>query len=257
MARPPRSAQGLPVDCPNCRASINGLCRNCAAQVLQILGSYKSAERHLKAGEDLFRLGERCEAIYLLAQGWAFLYDLLEDGRRQILHFALPGAFLGLYSDGVPLYGAQVLTEATVGVVPHENLGPLLERHPGVGLRLSWMVWRDRNLAYEHLSSIGRRSARQRVARLLLELFVRYRLQWPSHSPDEMRLPLTQEHIADATGLTSVHVNRILAGLRHEGIIEFHYRRLRILNPDKLVDVAGVNPLDIFSWDRRSHPEGS
>ena len=212
------------------------------------MAGYKSGNRQFKAGEDLFRLGERRDELYHLVDGWVFLYDLLQDGRRQILHFALPGALLGLYSDSVAPYGAQALTDAAVGVIPHINLGPLVEEHPGVGLRLAWMVWRERNLAYEHLSSIGRRSARERVARSLLELFVRYRMQWPSYRADEMHLPLTQEHIADATGLTGVHVNRILRELRKDGIVEFHYRRLRILNPDKLVDVSGISPLDMFSW---------
>jgi CRP-like cAMP-binding protein len=212
------------------------------------MAGYKSGNRQFKAREDLFRLGERRDELYHLVDGWVFLYDLLQDGRRQILHFALPGALLGLYSDSVAPYGAQALTDAAVGVIPHTNLGPLVEEHPGVGLRLAWMVWRERNLAYEHLSSIGRRTARERVARSLLELFVRYRMQWPSYRADEMHLPLTQEHIADATGLTGVHVNRILRELRKAGIVEFHYRRLRILNPDKLVDVAGISPLGMFSW---------
>ncbi len=247
MARSPKRSQGLPVDCPRCRARIDGLCKDCAPKVLRVIASYKSGDRPLKAGEDLFRLGERCDVIYHLVDGWVFLYDLLEDGRRQILHFVLPGALLGLYSDRVAVYGAQTLTDVVVNVIPHEKLGALLEEHPGIGLRLAWMLWRERNLAYEHLSSIGRRSARERVSRSLLELFVRYRVQWPSHRTDEMHLPLTQEHIADATGLTGVHVNRILRGLRKDGVVEFHYRRLHILNPDKLVDVAGISALDILS----------
>ena len=248
MGRPPKRSRRLPVDCPSCRARIDGLCKDCAPEVLRVMAAYKSGNRQFKAGEDLFRLGERRDELYHLVDGWVFLYDLLQDGRRQILHFALPGALLGLYSDSVAPYGAQALTDAAVGVIPHTNLGPLVEEHPGVGLRLAWMVWRERNLAYEHLSSIGRRSARERVARSLLELFVRYRMQWPSYRADEMHLPLTQEHIADATGLSGVHVNRILRELRKDGIVEFHYRRLRILNPDKLFDVAGISPLDVFSW---------
>ena len=248
MGRPPKRSRRLPVDCPSCRARIDGLCKDCAPEVLRVMAAYKSGNRQFKAGEDLFRLGERRDELYHLVDGWVFLYDLLQDGRRQILHFALPGALLGLYSDSVAPYGAQALTDAAVGVIPHTNLGPLVEEHAGVGLRLAWMVGRERNLAYEHLSSIGRRSARERVARSLLELFVRYRMQWPSYRADEMHLPLTQEHIADATGLTGVHVNRILRELRKDGIVEFHYRRLRILNPDKLFDVAGISPLDVFSW---------
>ena len=71
---------------------------------------------------------------------------------------------------------------------------------------------------------------------------------WPGHRIEEMHLPLTQEDIGDATGLTGVHVNRVLRDLRQEGIAEFHYRRLRILNPDRLVDVAGIDPHVAMSW---------
>src|SRR3546814_3500604 len=70
---------------------------------------------------------------------------------------------------------------------------------------------------------------------LVLELFVRCRTQWPGNRIEEMYLPLTQEHIGDATGLTFVHVNRILRTLRKEGVVEFHHRRLRMLDPDRLV----------------------
>ncbi len=79
-------------------------------------------------------------------------------------------------------------------------------------------------------------------------------MQWPAHRTDEMHLPLTQEHLGDATGLTGVHVNRILRGLRDDGIVEFHYRQLRILNPDKLLDVVRVDPQTVLSWTGR-HPQ--
>ncbi|MFH1340620.1 MAG: Crp/Fnr family transcriptional regulator [Pseudomonadota bacterium] len=216
-----------------------------------MIASFKSRDRAVTVGDDLFRPAEPCDAIYHLVDGWMFLYSLIDNGRRQILHFALPGALLGLYPGRIAVYGAQALTDATVCVIPHENLGPLIEEYPGVGLRLAWIVWRERNLAYDHLASIGRRSARERVARSLLELFVRCRMQWPAHRAEEMYLPLTQEHIGDAIGLTGVHVNRVLHGLRDDGIVEFHYRRLRILNPDTLVDVARVDPQTILSWTGR------
>jgi hypothetical protein len=145
-------------------------------------------------------------------------------------------------------YSAQALTDAVVCIVSHENLGRLARDNPGVGMQLAGLISQDRGLAYDHLSSIGRRSARERVAYLLLELFIRSRLRWPGHRSEEMYLPLTQEHIGDATGLTGVHVNRVLRDLRKEGIAEFHYRRLRILNPDKLVDVAGIEPQVAMSW---------
>ncbi|MBX9846366.1 MAG: Crp/Fnr family transcriptional regulator [Xanthobacteraceae bacterium] len=231
------------------------MCRDCAPKAQSIIASYKSGDRTIKAGQALFRPTERCDAIHHLVEGWVLLYDLVDDGGRQILNFALPGALLGLSPGRMALYGAEALTDATVCLIPHERLGPLIEHHPGIGLRLLQTVWRERNLAYDHLSSIGRRPARQRIARALLELFVRSRMQWPAHRSEEMHLPLTQEHIGDMTGLTGVHVNRILHGLRAEGILEFHYRRLRILNPDKLVDAARVDAQTVVAWTGRSAPD--
>lgn len=255
MLSSPRGSRRLPIDCEACRASVEGLCRDCAPEVLRVIAGYKSNDRAIEAGHDLFRPGEPCDALYHLVDGWVFLYSLLEDGRRQILHFGLPGAWLGLYPGRIAIYGARALTNAVVGLIPQANLGPLFAEHPGVGLRLASTVWRERNLAYDHLSSIGRRSARERIARALLELFVRHRMQWPGHRIEEMHLPLTQEEIGDATGLTGVHVNRVLHNFRKDGILEFHYRRLRILNPDKLIDIAGVDPQTILSWTGR-YPSG-
>jgi CRP-like cAMP-binding protein len=218
--------------------------------VLHVASHYKSPNREVKAGCDLFRLGEKGEAIYSLVEGWVALYNLLEDGRRQILQFALPGTVLAFVpkQGAVMNYSAQALTDAVVAIIPHKNLGRLARECPEIGMQLAGLIAHDRSLAYDQLSSVGRRSARERVAHLLLELFLRSRMRWPGHRGEEMHLPLTQEHIGDATGLTGVHVNRVLRDLRKDGILEFHYRRLRILNPDKLVEVAGIEPHVAMSW---------
>lgn len=223
---------------------------NGPTDVLRLANRYKSTDREFKAGCDLFRLGETGEAIYSLVDGWVALYNLLEDGRRQILQFALPGTVLAFASrrGTVMNYSAQALTDAVVSIIPYDDLGRLCRDWPEFGMQIAGLIAQDRSLAYDHLSSVGRRSARERVAHLLLELFIRSRLRWPGHRSEEMHLPLTQEHIGDATGLTGVHVNRVLRNLRADGILEFHYRRLRILNPDKLVDVAGVDPQVALSW---------
>jgi CRP-like cAMP-binding protein len=211
---------------------------------------YRSADRKVSAGCDLFRLGEKGEAIYSLVDGWVALYSLLHDGRRQILEFALPGTVLAFVPTpgGLMNYSAQALTDAVVRIIPHKNLARLARDCPEVAVQLASLISQNRCLAYDRLSSIGRRSARERVAHLLLELFMRSRMRWPGHRSEAMHLPLTQEHIGDATGLTGVHVNRVLRDLRKDGILEFHYRRLQILNPDKLVDVAGIEPHVAMSW---------
>lgn len=151
-------------------------------------------------------------------------------------------------SSGRTTYGAQALTEALVSVVPLAVLTARLRDSPDVTARLVRSLSRDRALAFDHLTSVGRRNARERVACLILELFVRCRTQWPGNRIEEMYLPLTQEHIGDATGLTFVHVNRVLRTLRKEGVVEFHHRRLRILDPDRLVGVAGVDHNAAMAW---------
>ena len=249
MVSTPRGPGRLPFECQKCQMCADGLCQDCRPEFLRLLGKFKTRDRTLTAGSDLFTPGGPSDAIYYLLDGWVCLYKLLQDGRRQILHFALPGAVLGFPpSQGGMSYSAQALTDATVSVIPRNNLIGMFGEYPEFAMRIASLVSRDRSVAYEHLSSIGRRSGRQRVAHLILELFVRSRMQWPGHDTEEMYLPLTQEHIGDTMGLTGVHVNRVLRVLRRERVLEFHYRRLRVLNPDKLVDAAGVDPQLIFLW---------
>ena len=246
-----KPVRGL-VDCRDCRARIDGLCTGASSELLQFISTYKSGDRRIRAGQDLFTLGEPCEDVYNLVDGWAFLYSTLDHGRRQILNFALPGAVMGFLplGRGNATHGVQALTDVVVCVIPRNAFDRLLKDQANVGMRLAWLMSRDRSLSFDRLTSVGIHAARQRVAHLLLELFIRCRSQWPGRWPQEMLLPLTQEHIADATGLTFVHVNRVLRDLRRNGIAEFHYRRLRILDPDRLVEVAGVDPQLALSWIR-------
>ena len=216
----------------------------------RLLPALRSHDRGFEAGAELFGIGASPDCIHNLIDGWVALYTLLEDGRRQIVQFALPGALFGIFgaTGERATYGAQALTDGLVCVIPHPVLTSSLREDSEVAMRLLRSLSRDRTLAFDHLTSIGRRNARERVACLILELFVRRRAQWPGSRIEEMYLPLTQEHLGDATGLTFVHVNRVLRGLRREGVVEFHHRRLRILDPDRLVEVAGVDYHAAMAW---------
>lgn len=216
---------------------------------MRSIARYKQADHRVEAGAQLLRPGEPCREIFELTEGWAFLYTLFPDGRRQILSFVLPGAILGFHPapDEISTYGVEALTEI-VAARYRITASDLFERHPDTGMRLAWLLSRDLRLAFDHLASMGRLSARERVAHLLLELFVRYRMRWPGHQIENLHLPLTQEHIGDATGLTGVHVNRMLRDLGNKGILEFQYRHLRILDPDKLMELASVDPAVLQTW---------
>lgn len=219
----------------------------------RLIPRYRDGDRRVEAGRDLFSIGSSGKTIFNVLAGWVAVYALLEDGRRQIVQFALPGAILGVLPSGCApaTVGAQALTDVVVSAIPLSVLTSHSHVEPEIGMRLARSLAHDCSLAFDRLTSIGRRSARGRVAHLLLELFTRYRAQWPGNPSEEMVLPLTQEQIGDATGLTFVHVNRVLGTLRKEGIVQFHYRRLRILDPDRLMEVAGVNPEVATSWLER------
>jgi CRP/FNR family transcriptional regulator len=240
----------IPIDYQACPEHINDSFSEHAAGVLQITERYKPSDRKIKAGRDLFSAGEKGDAIYSFIEGWVAIYSLLEDGHRHIQQFALPGTVLGFVPSrgAVMNCGALALTDAVVSITTHEGLRSISLKQPAIGMRLAGLISQDRNRANDYLSSISRGSARVRVAHLLLDLFIRSRMRWPGHCIEEMHLPLTQEDIGDATNLTGVHVNRVLRELRKDRIVEFHYRRLSIMNPDKLIDVAGIDPHVAVAW---------
>ena len=172
-------------------SSVERLDRPNPRRALRIASHYKSTDLKVRAGCDLFRLGERGEAIYSLVDGWVALYKLMEDGGRQILQFALPGTMAFVPAQGAVMnYSAQALTDAIVSIVPHKSLGRLARECPEVGMQLAGMISLDRSLAYDQLSSSVDAQARERVAHLLLELFMRSRMRWPGHRSEEMHIPV-------------------------------------------------------------------
>lgn len=229
--------------CAACAVRDQSLCAPLSDQELGVVEGFRSGTRRVAAGQDLLVQGEPATELYNLISGWAFTYQLLEDGRRQIDKIGLPGDFLGFQADlERPMgYSVHALTDCEVCVFPRRNLLELFREKPSLALRLTWMIARDESLARERLTSVGRRSALERIGYFLLDLYYRVRLREPSPVGAEIPLPLTQEHIGDALGLTSVHVNRTLRELREMGLLTVAGRRLHIMDPDGLADVAGVD----------------
>jgi CRP-like cAMP-binding protein len=204
----------------------------------------------LRPGESLYFQGDACRQIYLLLDGWAFRHQILEDGRRQILDFAVPGVVFGLPGSGTMSHSLETLTNCTFSVFTRERLFDLMRDVPALGFRLLEVMAAAESRAFEHLTSVGRRTARERVAHLLLELVLR------SHSltlrPYEgtMALPLMLPHIADALGLTSETVCRALSTMRREKIVSLRGQKLEILDIKRLgeaasVDLTEINPASI------------
>jgi len=197
--------------------------------------------RTLKVGETLYFQGDESRYIYLLLDGWAFRHQSLEDGRRQILDFALAGAVFGFPAPSVLTHGVEALTPCTFSVFTRDNLFDLLQRVPVLGLRFIEVLAGAEARAYEHLTSVGRRTARERVANLLMELLLRIRRVEPAGSTARMTLPLMQPHIADALGLASETVCRTLAAMRKDGVLVLRAQKLEVLDIGRLAAEAGID----------------
>jgi CRP/FNR family transcriptional regulator, anaerobic regulatory protein len=239
------------IGCHVCPIKTHGLCGSLSEAELSELEMVREPPRRIAPGCDLFSQGEPCDEVFNILDGWAFLYELLEDGRRQIVNFALPGDFVGFRTrGGASTFGAQAIIPVDLCVIPRRRLLTFAHEHPPLALRLISMLSSDEQLAYERLTSIGRKTALERMAALLLELFYRLRRRAPLVPGELLKIPLTQTLIADATGLTPIHTNRMLRELRQRRVIEYGNGLYRILAPDRLFEIAGVDPA-MCAWNRR------
>jgi len=208
---------------------------------------FKTGDRILSAQEHLYQIGDTSFDIYNLLDGWVALYRVLASGQRQILDFALPGAFLGYQAnlDEPMQHGAVCITDVAVCVFPRKSFPAFVERHPAVGHRLTEITARSVARAHDQLTNVGARRGTARLAHMLLDMYMRVRRSHSDDGGDALEMPLTQELIADALGLTTVYVNRILRHLRERGLVIFRNGRLRILDLEALSRIAEVCPFDI------------
>ena len=198
--------------------------------------------RRVQPRRDLIGEGECPRSMYVVLDGWACRYKELPDGRRQVVGYFLPGNIcdLHIYVLRRMDHSVGAVSEIRVAEVGREELETLLDRHPRISQALLWdelvMVATQR----EWTLNIGQRTAYERLAHLLLELFVRLESVGMTRG-ESCGFPLTQSDLAEATGLTSVHVNRMLQELRREKLIELGGRRLTILDRDALARAAMFN----------------
>lgn len=178
-------------------------------------------ERHVKAGTVIASEGQIISECCLLLSGFAFRHKVARDGQRQIVSFHYPGDILDIQHvlfDQAD-HNVQVMTDADVAFIPLSAMRELISDRPNVGTAL----WRDclvdASIFREWVLNVGRRSADGRIAHMLCEFITRCEVAGLGDATDII-LPMTQEHIADATGLTAVHVNRVMRQLREIGLVQ-------------------------------------
>jgi CRP-like cAMP-binding protein len=210
---------------------------------LRVLDALHKRRRTFATGRDLVHQGRADQATYILVSGWAVAYKILEDGQRQIIDFLIPGDFIGLRGMVSHLsdHSVEPVTDIEVTEVLVADFMTALADTPRMAIAVFWATSRDEAMVVEHLINIGRRDAAVRVAHFLLELGARLALVGLG-SKAGYACPLTQYLLADALGLSSVHVNRMLRQLRDKGMVTFRDGFVTFDDYGRLTEFAGFDP---------------
>ncbi len=237
-----------------------GLCAKCPVRkftaysgvpdgLLDALESVWLSDRVVPPRRNIIWEEKGADELFTLYDGWAFTFMLLPDGRRQILDFLLPGSLIGLpalWFKAMP-HSAQTLTSVSLCVFDKEKFAKLLRQKP----QFEWEILKHSAVRQarrdQRLTDIGRRPAKERIARLILEIFGQLTVRGMVDGHSFTFYP-RQQHIADALGLTKVHVSRTLQALRQEGLLEVGRDSATILDLKGLKELADYTETGAAWW---------
>ena len=206
---------------------------------IQAVSDLYRRRRKFAPGLDLVHQGEIDQSAFIMAEGWACSYKILADGARQIVNFQVPGDFLGVRSVlfRTSDHNVEPITMIEASEVSKADLFQTFSKTPRLATAVLWAASRDEAMVVEHLVGVGQRPASERTAHLILELSTRLKLVGLGDKSG-FACPLTQYHLADALGLTPVHVNRVLREIREAGLMTFQNGRVTFDDYEGLIDFA-------------------
>lgn len=202
--------------------------------------SFKVGEAHFRRGQDILLEGEKYPEIYTVLSGWAIKYKTLEDGRRQIVNYALPGDLIGLQGSLLDKmhHSIEALSEVVLCKLSKKKFWEINRELPTLGYDVSWLAAQDIAILAEFLVSAGKRNASERIAYLIQVLFERARIA-DLLTGQALSLPVNQEHFADTIGFSLVHTNKCIARLKRSKAFTWSDNILTLLDPSKLEKITG------------------
>ena len=220
---------------------LSGMCSLSTGEIAAIKAA-TARTRTYRAKQDLIREGDEPGPVFIILEGWACRYKILPGGTRQIMAFLMPGDACDLHMNMLTAmdHGIQAVTSAQVATISRVEMDRMMLDHPAIGRAMYIAQLIDEGTMRAWIVSMGRRSSIERVAHLICELYLRMRNIGRSPGGN-FALPLSQIVLADALGMTPVHINRVLRELREAGAMALKRGNLEIIDPVKLVQIAGFD----------------
>lgn len=237
------AATAVQYPCERCPLRGREEFRSFSGDELQFMTRFKRGELVAAAGTLIFQEGADSAHLYTILSGWGVRHKSLPDGRRQILNFLFPGDLIGLQASiaGEMDHSVEALTDMLLCVFERERFLELHENCPSLAFDVIWLCALEHRLLDSNLLAVGRRTALERMAYLVMLLFHRARsLGLADHG--RVDFPFTQQHVADALGMSLVHTNKTLARLRDRGLVSWSKREFRIKNETGLAKLANWEP---------------
>lgn len=226
--------------CEKCPLRPLPIFREFASEELAFISHFKKGELAVDRGASVLVEGSHSAHLYTILSGWGFRYKLLPDGRRQILNYVMPGDLVGLQGSvmGEMQHSVEALSPMLLCVFERGDLNDLYRNHPGLAYDITWLASREERMLDENLLSVGRRTAIERCAYLIG--FIGMRAKSVGLNGDKpVRIPITQQHIADTLGLSLVHTNKTIRKLADRGLIAWRDGGCEIIEMDGLSSIAG------------------
>ncbi|MGX9120356.1 Crp/Fnr family transcriptional regulator [Mesorhizobium sp. BHbsci] len=210
----------------------------------QVLAGSVAKSVEFSAGSDIITYGEKPTHVHLLVDGWAGRYKLLPEGGRNIMAYLIPGDLcdvnVALLDEMDHSIGA--LSPCTVALIPLDTVREMMDENRTLAQALWWADLVDEAVLREWLVTVGSRGAQQRVGHLICEMLIRTAAVGLARD-NSFDLPLTQQELADSMGMSLVHMNRALQGLRGKGLIKSEGKRITVKNVNGLMQFAAFDPL--------------
>ncbi|OHV07624.1 Crp/Fnr family transcriptional regulator [Kushneria phosphatilytica] len=209
---------------------------------VELLNTLERSPEDIAAGEDLWREGDSAGDMAVISKGWACSYYSMEDGTRLILDILLPGDIAGLreFAQSEHQAGVRTVTDCTVCRFPYRHLTEVFDQSSKLTRVIFAAAATQQSILVERMINLGRRDAATRIAHLLCEMYTRLQ-RMNSNMTSQFRLPLSQEILADVTGLSAVHVSRTFTHLNTEGLARRYRHQVDIPDLARLKEFAGFS----------------